>query len=227
MSKFWQKKYTSKYTGAEIDAAVGNAKNMPDWSTAKSYNTPIYAPSTGWFFQSGIRSGAQGAEVYQYQEDTNKMYGVFPQFEDDHNMYFIDAPVFICRREPDSLIQWISTNIPANLPTVLADYKMHIFTDTKIETDTFPIRDFCIDLVTIFSESTPMKIAYVKSLTFGLTPVIGGIQDNDDISYGGILFVPTLSKYVKVRIELDYDYTQETSQSTITMTLYAQQIETA
>lgn len=24
MSKFWQKKYTSKYTGAEIDAAVGN-----------------------------------------------------------------------------------------------------------------------------------------------------------------------------------------------------------
>lgn len=25
MSKFWQKKYTSKYTGAEIDAAIGKA----------------------------------------------------------------------------------------------------------------------------------------------------------------------------------------------------------
>lgn len=29
MSKFWQKKYTSKYTGAEIDAAVGKADTVP------------------------------------------------------------------------------------------------------------------------------------------------------------------------------------------------------
>ena len=29
MSKFWQKKYTSKYTGAEIDAAVGKADTIP------------------------------------------------------------------------------------------------------------------------------------------------------------------------------------------------------
>lgn len=29
MSKFWQKKYTSKYTGAEIDAAVGRADTVP------------------------------------------------------------------------------------------------------------------------------------------------------------------------------------------------------
>ena len=29
MSKFWQKKYTSKYTGAEIDAAVAKAGTVP------------------------------------------------------------------------------------------------------------------------------------------------------------------------------------------------------
>lgn len=29
MSKFWQKKYTSKYTGAEIDAAVAQAGTVP------------------------------------------------------------------------------------------------------------------------------------------------------------------------------------------------------
>ena len=29
MSKFWQKKYISKYTGAEIDAAVGRADTVP------------------------------------------------------------------------------------------------------------------------------------------------------------------------------------------------------
>ena len=29
MSKFWQKKYISKYTGAEIDAAVGKADTVP------------------------------------------------------------------------------------------------------------------------------------------------------------------------------------------------------
>ena len=34
MSKFWQKKYTSKYTGAEIDAAVAKAGNLPATTSA-------------------------------------------------------------------------------------------------------------------------------------------------------------------------------------------------
>lgn len=34
MSKFWQKKYTSKYTGAEIDAAVAQAGTIPAVTSA-------------------------------------------------------------------------------------------------------------------------------------------------------------------------------------------------
>lgn len=34
MSKFWQKKYTSKYTGAEIDAAVAKAGTVPSVTEA-------------------------------------------------------------------------------------------------------------------------------------------------------------------------------------------------
>lgn len=34
MSKFWQKKYISKYTGAEIDAAVAKAGSVPDVTSA-------------------------------------------------------------------------------------------------------------------------------------------------------------------------------------------------
>ena len=34
MSKFWQKKYTSKYTGAEIDAAVAKAGTVPTVTSA-------------------------------------------------------------------------------------------------------------------------------------------------------------------------------------------------
>lgn len=34
MSKFWQKKYTSKYTGAEIDAAIAKAGTVPAVTSA-------------------------------------------------------------------------------------------------------------------------------------------------------------------------------------------------
>lgn len=35
MSKFWQKKYISKYTGAEIDAAVGNVPTVTEADAGK------------------------------------------------------------------------------------------------------------------------------------------------------------------------------------------------
>ena len=215
----------SRYTGAEIDAAVANAKNMPKWDLAKHYNTPIFSRSRGWFLQSGLRTGAQGASFYQYEEDTNKAYGIFPKFEDD-NMYFQDELLFICKREPDSLIQWINTLIPANMQTILADYKMHIITDTKTENDPFPIRKFYTDLYLVFSEQIPMPIPYVSSSTFGLTPVIGGISNKNNVSYGGIVLVPTVNKYVKIRIELN-STRNITSEAINTLTIFAQQIETA
>ena len=46
MSKFWQKKYTSKYTGAEIDAAIAKAGTVPQ-PTAEEYGKFLGVNSAG------------------------------------------------------------------------------------------------------------------------------------------------------------------------------------
>ena len=109
MAKFWQKKYTSKYTGREIDAAVAKAGNLPATTSAdagkalvvdaegkivagaagggiSSVNFPAFPGSTGIGILTFISSAttslkSKAFDVSGARDDYAEVFGGFDQGE--------------------------------------------------------------------------------------------------------------------------------------------------
>ena len=72
MSKFWQKKYTSKYTGAEIDAAVAKAGTVPAVTSADA-GKALVVDSEGKIVAGQVSGGGQ-IKIYRADIEYDYIY---------------------------------------------------------------------------------------------------------------------------------------------------------
>lgn len=69
MSKFWQKKYTSKYTGAEIDAAVAKADTVPA-VTVEDAGSALVVDEEGKIVAGEVSGGVTAVDFPEFPGST-------------------------------------------------------------------------------------------------------------------------------------------------------------
>ena len=204
MSKFWQKKYISKYTGEEIDAAVEAANGLPE------------IPEKSWpkfIIVSGDNKYALSNTGLLVAEPTNEIeseyYSLsFHKATDDHPKYYdINLePFFKIIEAPEALNTKISTVLVSMATALMGDLKYHkaTITGSSSDADFEDINDF----ITTISDSRSINtvnianfgIVFVEKMLTGnsVAPRIHNYADVTGMGLGELLAVftqPTETTY--------------------------------
>ena len=209
---FWKKIFKSKYTGAEIDAAVAAASKLPSTEEAKTYNIIEYY-NNKWRLAPGFSLGFNSSSPYR-----DITYGLEPMINDNHLDYWTTKLAVTQYVVPESVQTKINTMLMSIYTTVLTDYKMHS-TTASVTNEDANFEDFQ-NFANVLEKMVGYKerpVIIINEANLGNTFLREGISTGYGM-FGGITYMTNM--YGELYIEAGY-----VSDSEISIKIHCRRIE--